>query len=1116
MYKLRCLGSVDLRDDAGTAVRSVLSQPKRVALLVFLATQPGESASREQLLDVFWPELDPDRGRRALSQALYYLRRSLGKRALVTEEGDRVHLAPDQVECDLHLFRKWADDGACRKAMDCLRGDFMEGFTLPDLPTFDSWLEDTRSEILLEVRDLALSASSKAQAEGDPVAACQFARKAVELAPLEERPLRRLLEALQASGDRGRALALYREFRARLKEELDVEPSRATRELAASLLEEKPAQEGQDGRLAVEGGAEPQVLDEDVSAATERPHAHGADHEAGADHEHGAGHEHGATHGHEGGPGDATAPPGPRIAIDPVSFKPPPRAITHRRAAPPGPLRGFLTWLRQGARRNESTLGLGSISIAGWSLAFLAGLAIAVFGWGGMADDATATSSTDRTRVAVLPFSFQGSESYSYLGSGVAELLNISLAELRPIQTVDPQALRAALTSEQRTRGISVRMAEEVSRRFGADLFITGSVIEFGGKLEVIAYLHDGEGALLHTLRANTTQEMELFQVVDDLVRGLVALEYLTVGGGLGRTAAVTTHSQGALRSFLEGEELYRRGEYQAALQALEQAVAADSTFALAHYRAALSTLWMGSPDFDSARQWIRRAQDHMGRLPEQERNLIQALDGFLSGSPHRAEALYRQILAQQPENVEAWFNLGEVLFHYGPVMGRSLSESREAWERVLEVQPDHRGARFHSALVAASEGRVGELVATLDTMVALDPEGRTSLSVHALAAWAADDRGEQLRVLHRARYESDRAVHWAVEYLVRYLQEVPGAIELVRVRGEHAQTREERLAGHLRLALLETARGRPAAAEAELAAAARIEPEVAGLYHSYLVSLPETGVELRALAASGGELPAEDPPGVPPLWDAAPRLSNNDLEQDPDMLQEVRRRAPQGLIPATGSRQDLHLYLEALTALQEGEAGAQELREIQHRLRGLPSDLFPLASLLAGGLESEEAVQEERLGEATTILEGIFEEPGTWYEETRVSPLYTLVRERMTLASLLRNAGDGDGALRWYGSLTRSSLGEAPFMVPSWIRRAEIHEARGEWRDAAHLYRRVMELWEEADPDLSPIVAEARARLEARVDLLASPWPDQEVHGSRGWRPAPGPETLAHEFQPQ
>ncbi len=85
---------------------------------------------------------------------------------------------------------------------------------------------------------------------------------------------------------------------------------------------------------------------------------------------------------------------------------------------------------------------------------------------------------------------------------------------------------------------------------------------------------------------------------------------------------------------------------------------------------------------------------------------------------------------------------------------------------------------------------------------------------------------------------------------------------------------------------------------------------------------------------------------------------------------------------------------------------------------------------------------------------------------------------ERYLRAELLAALGREEEALRWYASFPAPSAYDVYYLAPSHLRRAEIHERRGERQRAAEHYRRFVELWGNADPELQPLVREARRRL--------------------------------------
>ena len=74
-----------------------------------------------------------------------------------------------------------------------------------------------------------------ADTAGDPEEAIAWGRRAIAMDPLSEEAHRNLIARLAAAGDRARALVIYRALTERLRRELSVAPSPATRELVARL-----------------------------------------------------------------------------------------------------------------------------------------------------------------------------------------------------------------------------------------------------------------------------------------------------------------------------------------------------------------------------------------------------------------------------------------------------------------------------------------------------------------------------------------------------------------------------------------------------------------------------------------------------------------------------------------------------------------------------------------------------------------------------------------------------------------------------------------------------------------------------------------------------------------
>ncbi|HEU0015017.1 MAG TPA: hypothetical protein VFQ45_15115, partial [Longimicrobium sp.] len=156
MLDLRLLGGAGLRDPRGTEVRSVLQQPKRLALLAYLAVaRPRGFHRRDTLLALFWPELDQAAARNALGQAVHFLRRELGAEVLVNRGRSELALAEGAVRCDAAEFEREAAGGRAERAMALYAGDLLAGIHLPGAPELMQWVDAERARL----RALAVAAA---------------------------------------------------------------------------------------------------------------------------------------------------------------------------------------------------------------------------------------------------------------------------------------------------------------------------------------------------------------------------------------------------------------------------------------------------------------------------------------------------------------------------------------------------------------------------------------------------------------------------------------------------------------------------------------------------------------------------------------------------------------------------------------------------------------------------------------------------------------------------------------------------------------------------------------------------------------------------------------------
>jgi TolB-like protein len=297
------------------------------------------------------------------------------------------------------------------------------------------------------------------------------------------------------------------------------------------------------------------------------------------------------------------------------------------------------------------------------------------------------TPAVSTTRLAVLPFSTAAAKDLAYLGPGMVDLLSRNLDGGGDLRTLDPGSVLTAL----RKAGVSADEAAEargVARKLGAGQVVHGSVTAAGPRLRIQAELvpTDVEAASPLSQAVVEGDSIELFALVDRLAAELLAERPQGPGFRLLRTAAFTTQSLPALKSYLKAEQHFRAVLPDSAIAGFHHAVEDDSAFALAHYRLAVAALWGNRPaQIDPS---LDRALRLSERLPPRDRALVAALDAFRRGVPDTAEQRYRAILRDYPDDLEASAELGHLLFSYQPLRGRSRAESGRIFQRVVELDP--------------------------------------------------------------------------------------------------------------------------------------------------------------------------------------------------------------------------------------------------------------------------------------------------------------------------------------------------------------------------------------------------------------------------------------------
>ncbi len=220
-----------------------LTRRKSRALLFYLAAQAAP-VGRDLLIELLWPDLERPAAQQTLRTTLHGLRKALGGRLLADEA---LALAPD-VQVDARLLERALaapprDPAALAAALDLYRGEFLQGFSLPDAPAFDDWIAAQRARFQ-QRRAAGLAAlAALHEGRGDYRAALAALETALTTDPLQEEIQRAAMRLHYLAGDRVGAIRRYEQLRDLLDDELGVPPMPETRALYDAVVTDRLAEE---------------------------------------------------------------------------------------------------------------------------------------------------------------------------------------------------------------------------------------------------------------------------------------------------------------------------------------------------------------------------------------------------------------------------------------------------------------------------------------------------------------------------------------------------------------------------------------------------------------------------------------------------------------------------------------------------------------------------------------------------------------------------------------------------------------------------------------------------------------------------------------------------------
>jgi tetratricopeptide (TPR) repeat protein len=522
-------------------------------------------------------------------------------------------------------------------------------------------------------------------------------------------------------------------------------------------------------------------------------------------------------------------------------------------------------------------------------------IALLLAGATGIVTWRNATAPTDTVKLAVLPFSVQGSgvPSASAIGDDIAGRL---AGARRRFTVFSP--------SELKRQGIY--LPSEARARLGATHAFQVEMHGSGSRLFLNAVLTDlSSGQQLRDLKAGYARS-------DAAIMSRALLGTITGAFHLNRGAPQEQISPAAYPLHIEAAEILRadNGRPEAAIALLEKAIALDPRSAL--LLAELAEAQIDQFLIGGGPQWLERAAENAARaktmnpdaapvllasglIEEQHGSHEAAIRDFSraveldpgksdglrllalafghSNRPSEAAATYQKAIDADPANYRTWIDFGN--FHY---FRGDFPAAEKEYRRVIATAPNLDTGYMNLGLALEQQGRVAEAEGSL--LIALKLHTSADALMNLGAVYYAEEKFQKAADSFEASVRSGIPTPFQYKNLGDALRQLGRQADAASSYRKSASLAEEEIGRNPRqafmrvvLALVAARLGNSQRAVSEINQALVMEPENAAVVREAVIAFEVLGDRKRALQL---------------LQDAPPQILR-ELNTNPD-VKELRR----------------------------------------------------------------------------------------------------------------------------------------------------------------------------------------------------------------------------------
>jgi tetratricopeptide (TPR) repeat protein/TolB-like protein/predicted Ser/Thr protein kinase len=307
-------------------------------------------------------------------------------------------------------------------------------------------------------------------------------------------------------------------------------------------------------------------------------------------------------------------------------------------------------------------------------------------------------------------------------GEIITNLLITNLSQSQELKVVSSQRLYDILKQQGKegAKTIDRTTASEIARTAGARHMMLGSILQVEPVLIVTTQLVDvGAGTVEASQRLQGVPGETVFEVVDrmtGITRTDLADPVTMDKGGPKPVAEVTTSSLDAYRYYLEGLEYERRFYGAEAIERYRKALEYDSTFAMAHLHIGWSAF--GLYNMTEGFNAVIKANQYIDNVNEKERLYLTSAKALVESDFDRSIAILKQLTAMYPDEKQAWFEMATA-YHF-----QADNENLVlALRKVIELDPTHKQSFNQLAYAYNDLGDFDKSIWAINQYIELAPD---------------------------------------------------------------------------------------------------------------------------------------------------------------------------------------------------------------------------------------------------------------------------------------------------------------------------------------------------------------------------------------------------------